>query len=250
MRDDPWHDKEEEFLSKIEKQCNLYSEYFNKDYVYYHKLSSRFNIPILVVSAINALCAISLNDFLSQRFVSILNAVLSAGTGVLGSVQLYLKLNEKMSNALRSSILMKRLALKISKELSIDRSQRATEGQAFLQECFGEFNAALEQANPIERKLTNFLAFGEAQVEQKSSMSFLNLAAALSPRRGKSIDESEIFTYPKRLQRLSEPRAKTLWGLIGKGQKDGSSPPESESPPYQTGSDHQEEFPVVKDSEP
>jgi hypothetical protein len=250
MRDDPWHDKEEEFLSKIEKQCNLYANYYNKDYMYYHKLSSRFNVPILIVSAVNALCAISLNDFLSQKYVSILNAILSAGTGVLGSVQLYLKLNEKMSNALRSSILMKRLALKISKELSIDRAQRATEGQAFLQECFGEFNAALEQANPLERKLQNFLAFDEPEVPQKSgAMNFLNLAG-LTPRRGKSLDESELSTLPKRLRRLSEPRAKTLWSLIGKVQKGENSPPESESPPYQTGTDHQEEFPVVKDSEP
>ena len=134
MREDPWHDREEMFLTKIERQCNAYSSYFNKDYQYYHTLSSRFNIPILVVSSINALTAISLNDFLVQRYVSILNAVLSAGVGILGSIQLYMKINEKMANALRSGILMKRLALKISKELSIDRAQRATEGQAFLQE--------------------------------------------------------------------------------------------------------------------
>ena len=27
MREDPWHKKEEEYLSKIEKQCNAYSNY-------------------------------------------------------------------------------------------------------------------------------------------------------------------------------------------------------------------------------
>ena len=92
MRDDPWHEKEEQFLSKIERQCNAYTAHFNKDYQYYHKLSSRFNIPILIVSSINALTAISLNDFLGQRYVSILNAILSAGTGILGPIQLYKKI--------------------------------------------------------------------------------------------------------------------------------------------------------------
>jgi hypothetical protein len=67
-----------------------------------------FNIPILIISALNALCAIALNDFLAQRYVSILNAVLSAGTGVLGSIQLYMKINEKMTNSVRASTLMKR----------------------------------------------------------------------------------------------------------------------------------------------
>jgi hypothetical protein len=249
MREDPWHDKEEEFLAKIEKQCNAYSTYFNKDYQYYHTLSSRFNIPILVISSINALTAISLNEFLTQTYVSILNAVLSAGTGILGSIQLYMKINEKMANSLRSQVLMKRLALKISKELSIDREQRATEGQAFLQDCFGEFNAALEQSNPIEKKISNYLQLGE-QPPLPQPMSFLNLASAavssLTPKR-ESIDEVNLRG---RMPRLSEPRAKTLWSLIGKVQTGEDSRHESITPPYQTESTPPEESPRGRDSEP
>ena len=188
MHTDNWHDKEEDFLVKLESQCNTYANYYNKDYMYYHHLASRFNIPILIISALNALCAIALNDFLEQRFVSILNAVLSAGTGVLGSVQLYMKINEKMTNAIRSQMLMKRLALKISKELSIDRETRSSDGQIFLQECFSEFNAALEQANPIEKKLLNFLALEKNTVPDDDSNSLFKMAgnamAMLSPRKG------------------------------------------------------------------
>lgn len=249
MKEDPWHHKEEDFLTKIEKQCNAYSTYFGKDYQYYHSLSSRFNIPILVVSSINALTAISLNDFLIQRYVSILNAILSAGTGILGSIQLYMKINEKMANALRSGILMKRLALKISKELSIDRAQRATEGQTFLQECFSDFNAALEQSNPIEKKIQNFLALGE-QPPTAEPMSFMNLAAAavagISPRRG-SPGES---TLRGRLPRLSEPRAKTLWGLIGEDRKGDYFHRECDSPPDRSGSSQGEDNPREPVSEP
>jgi hypothetical protein len=233
MKEDSWHTKDEAFLQKIEMQCNAYQAYFNKDYMYYHSLSSRFNIPILVVSSINALTAISLNDFLIQRYVSILNAVLSAGTGILGSIQLYMKINEKMSNALRSGILMKRLALKISKELSIDRDQRGTVGQQFLQECFSEFNAALEQSNPIEKKIQNFLALGQHPPVSKP-MSFMNLASAavasLTPKRA-SIDLETSFTSYGRMSPPGETRAKTLWGFLGTNRRDESSPPESESPP-------------------
>lgn len=177
MKEDPWHDREEAFLTKMEQQCNEYTAHHSKEHMYYNKLSSKFNIPILIVSSINALTAVSLNSFMNQEFVSILNAVLSAGTGVLGSIQLYMKLNEKMSNALRASILMKRLALKISKELSIDRSLRATEGQAFLQECFAEFNTALEQGNPIEKKIRNHLSLVEPEKMEKK-MSLMSLANA------------------------------------------------------------------------
>lgn len=248
MKENPWDDKEEQFLTKLEQQSNEYADYFKKDYMYYHRLASKFNIPILLISAINALCAIALNDFLAQRYVSIMNAVLSSGTGVLGSIQLYLKINEKVANAVRSSTLMKRLALKISKELSIERGRRVTEGAAFLQECFGEFNACLEQANPIEQKIRNFLIFKDLPMKEKAQ-SFLSLAAAAvspSPKRG-SFEES---ISRGRLPRLSEPRAKTLWDRIRIDHKDADSLPGSESPPNLSASVPEEESPRVRDGEP
>ena len=213
-----WHPDEQEFLSKLEQQCNLYQEHHNKDHIYYQKLASRFNVPILVISALNALCAIALNDFLSQKYVSILNAVLSSGTGVLGSVQLYLKINEKMTNSIRASLLMKRLALKISKELSIDPANRVTDGQAFLGDCFAEFNTALEQGNPVEKILDNHLAF--TQIPKREKFNLLSLAATAvtgSPRK-----DSNDSAYGN-LSRLGEPRAKKLWGLVEKAQIDARS---------------------------
>ena len=142
-----------------------------KDHSYYNKLSTKFNVPILIISAMNALCAIALNDFLAQRYVSILNAVLSSGTGILGSIQLYLKINEKLTHSIRASIQIKKLALKISKELSIGRAQRGTDGQQFLSDCFAEFNTIIEQANPIERKITNFLKFSDYKADTESQPS-------------------------------------------------------------------------------
>jgi hypothetical protein len=245
MRDPPWTHEEEEFLARLEKQCNAYYTYFNKDYVYYHKLSSRFNIPILIVSSINALTAISLNDFLGQRYVSIMNAVLSAGTGILGSIQLYMKINEKMSTALRTSVLMKRLALKVSRELSIAVPQRTTEGQSFLQECFSEFNATLEQANPVERRVHNFLEFGASPVpEEKKSNGLMDMVATavagMSPRR----PSFESLTRPV------EPRSKMLWDLLRKGQTVVDSRHGSSTPPNQNGSSPGEESPRAPALEP
>lgn len=152
-----WHYEEHELLDKLEKQCNELYRHAIKEYTYYNKMSSRFNVPILIISAANALCAIALNEFLSQTFVSILNAILSAGTGVLGSIQLYLKLNEKMTNSLRTSINVKKLAIKISKEIKLKPRDRGTIGHDFMSECYAEFNTILEQGNPVEKKLSNFL---------------------------------------------------------------------------------------------
>jgi hypothetical protein len=159
MKDQVWFDEQETYLRNMERQCDVYFQHHTKDFVYYHSLASRFNVPILIVSSINALTAVALNEFINQKYVSIMNAILSAGTGVLGSIQLYLKINEKMTNATRSSLAFKRLGLKISKELSLGRNERVTEGLGFLSDCFAEFNTAIEQGNPVEKsKLVNYLA--------------------------------------------------------------------------------------------
>jgi hypothetical protein len=239
-----WHPDEQDFLAKVEQQCNTYYDYHSKDHVYYMKLASKFNIPILIVSAVNALTAVALNSFIAQEYVSVLNAVLSAGTGVLGSVQLYMKINEKMTNALRASILMKRLALKVSKELSIEPQNRVTDGQAFLSDCFSEFNTALEQGNPIEKSLDNMLAF--TPILRKEKYSFMNLVTG-SPR--KSTTEAEANSSYGNLSRLAEPRAKKLWGLVDKAQIAARYPPLSSSPFHQSGSSPGESTPEEQDVE-
>ena len=242
-----WHPDEQEFLSKLEQQCNTYYEYHSKDHMYYMKLASKFNIPILIISAVNALTAVALNSFVDQEYVSVLNAVLSAGTGVLGSVQLYMKINEKMTNALRASILMKRLALKISKELSIDPLNRVTDGQAFLADCFAEFNTALEQGNPIEKPLENHLAF--TPVPKKEKYSLMSLATAVvtgSPRKEPLDGASSSYGN---LSRLGEPRAKKLWSLAETVQKASHFPQGSGSPWRPTGSSPEGSTPEERDVE-
>jgi hypothetical protein len=153
-----WHPEEQKFLKELEKQCNLMQDYYRKEHVYFHKLSQRFNIPIIGISALNALTAVVLNEFVEQSYVSIINAVLSAGTGVLGSVQLYLKVNEKMTSALRSSLTMQKLGLRISKELTIEPENRVSEGKTFMNECHSEFITCVEQGNPIEKRMDNFMS--------------------------------------------------------------------------------------------
>jgi hypothetical protein len=238
-----WHQDEDDFLIKLEQQCNTYYEHHNKDHMYYQKLSSKFNVPILVVSAVNALTAVGLNSFVQQTYVSVLNAILSAGTGVLGSIQLYLKINEKMTNSVRASMLMKRLALKISKELSISPDHRVTDGQAFMNDCFAEFNTALEQGNPIEEKLMNHMAF--TQLPRREKFSLMG-ALTGSPRRS-SNDDVSLRESPLR---HGDSRAKTIWGLAGKAQRDANFRSELRPPFHQSDSSPGGTTPEERDVEP
>jgi hypothetical protein len=194
-----WFPREEQFLIKLEKQCNAFQKHFIDEYTRYSTSARRYNIPILVISAVNGLTAVGLNSFVEQRYVSVLNAILSAGTGVLGSIQLYLKISEKQTKAMQSSLLMKRLALKISKEISIDPAQRQTDGKTFIQECFGEFNAALENGNPIEVNLDNHVTVNIEEPSAKKGVFGFRASPSSSPTR-------DSFDYGA--------RGKSLWNTL------------------------------------
>ena len=194
-----WFPREDQFLVKLEKQCNAFQKHFINEYTRYSTSARRYNIPILVISAVNGLTAVGLNSFIEQRYVSVLNAILSAGTGVLGSIQLYLKISEKQTKAMQSSVLMKRLALKISKEISIEPAQRQTDGKTFIQECFGEFNAALENGNPIEVTLDNHVTVNIEEPSVKKSVFGFMASTPSTPSR-------ESFD--------SGARGKSLWNTL------------------------------------
>lgn len=144
-----WLQKENDYLQNMEKQCHILHTKYTEQHSTYQSLARSFNIPIIAISALNSLAAVVLNQFIPQDYVSIVNAILSAGTGVLGSIQLYLKINEKLNNALTSASTFEKLALKISKELSIDMKDRTSEGHNFVQECYAEFTLAVEKSNPL-----------------------------------------------------------------------------------------------------
>jgi hypothetical protein len=155
---DDWNENEEEYLKKMHYQCIEFFKHWNQKFLYYEKKNKYFNIPILIISASNSLFAITLTNWIDQKYVSIINAVLSVMTAIIGSIQLFLKINEKMGSAYIVSIKFHKLSLKISKEMSILREKRICDGKTFLNEIFNEFNDIIEKAGIQDTVLKDYLS--------------------------------------------------------------------------------------------
>lgn len=168
-----WTHREEVYLKKLHLQClNMYS-YYNKLHLSQMDVSKRFNIPIMVLSAINSLLALTLAAFIDQAFVSIINAIISAGVGILSSILLFLKVNEKITLSQSLSMKMNILALKISKELGLDKDHRTLDGTLFLNECFQEYLVIIDKSFPLDRKVKNYLTIDDlvGEVSEDSTIS-------------------------------------------------------------------------------
>jgi hypothetical protein len=170
ISNEDWNENEEEYLKKLHYQCIEFFKHWNQKFLYYEKKNKYFNIPILIISASNSLFAITLTNWIDQKYVSIINAVLSVMTAIIGSIQLFLKINEKMGSAYIVSIKFHKLSLKISKEMSILREKRICDGKTFLNEIFNEFNDIIEKAGIQDTLLKDYLQLDKKTVTPPSSL--------------------------------------------------------------------------------
>ena len=87
-------------ILKLLKQIHLNSVYFsiyhNKRFWIYKNLFIAFRLPLIILSAFNSFFAIGMQDKLPQSTISMANALISLGCGILTSIELFLNLNKKM----------------------------------------------------------------------------------------------------------------------------------------------------------
>jgi len=88
-------------ILKLLKQIHLnsiyYSIYHNKRFwIYKNVLFIAFRLPLIILSAFNSFFAIGMQNKLPQSTISMANALISLGCGILTSIELFLNLNKKM----------------------------------------------------------------------------------------------------------------------------------------------------------
>lgn len=165
-----WNNSEEKYLNKLHHESHSLSEYNRKQYIKYIKISKQFSIPILILSSLNGLFALSLQPFLKQDYISVLNACISLTCGVLGSIQLFMKIDEKIHNYIICSHEFNKLSIKISKELNLEPNCRHVKGRDFLMEIFSEFNTILDKQEVKEKSVKEYLLLPQETYTESVSL--------------------------------------------------------------------------------
>ena len=166
--DSEWNLNHENYLNKLQLQCSEEYHYFNRNFLFYFETSKYYSIPILILSAVNSIISMALVSFVKQEYVSIISSSVSLTVGIISSIQMFLKINENMTNSLVASIKFHKLSVKICKELSIKRQDRKTDGNTFLNECYGEYIDAIDRVGAYQRKIKNFLVIEDTRLAADS----------------------------------------------------------------------------------
>ena len=152
-----WTSYEEQYLTKMHKSCVVLEEYNRKQYIRHTDMAKRYAIPIVIISSINSVFSVSGGGFIDQTYVSIGTALLSLICGVLSSITMLLKIQEKINNYIIVCKEFQSIKYAIGKELSISRDKRSCNGVETVQKFFNEYQSALDKMEIREKKIIDYL---------------------------------------------------------------------------------------------
>ena len=133
-------------LKNILANCNELQRRHKSQYMYYQSTLKYFQVPLIVLASINSVLAVSLANYISQPKTSLVNCVFSLVCACISSIQMFLKVDDKMKQELNAYYNFKLLALKIGSTLKLDTSNRSGEGGKFLDDCLNDYKSYLQSA--------------------------------------------------------------------------------------------------------
>ena len=153
-----WTSDYEQILEAIRVNSILISDIKKKRYLYLKHILQYFRIPVIIFSGINSVFSVGLQPYMEQGTISVINCMLSLITGIIGSIELYLSIQNTMEKELTMSKDFYMLSIEIYKVLSLEREHRGEDAKAFLEDKFGVYEKLVENSNINTKRILDKLA--------------------------------------------------------------------------------------------
>ncbi len=144
-------------LIKIRKNCVFLSIYHNRKHHFYKNiLFCVFRIPLIILSGLNSFFAVGLQNYLDQKTISLLNALISLFCGILTSAELLWQLKDRVDQELESHKNFYKLSTDIFKFLGLNEEDKQKRNE-FLTEIYNLYQKYIATANAINVYRRGFL---------------------------------------------------------------------------------------------
>ena len=171
----------ERLLDKIRQNCVIMSDYHKKRYLYLKERLKLFKIPIIILSSLNSVFSVGSQPYLEQGHISALVSGISLIVGILGSIELFMKVRENMEVELLAQREFYILSISIYKILQLDKENRNVDMKLFLEETFSQYQKLIENSNVVEKKIKDKLTLldGVSKVETLATSSSLSTSLSI-----------------------------------------------------------------------
>ena len=147
----------DKILDKIRTNSATLSSYHRKRYITLKSRLKYYRIPIIFISACNSVCAVSFQNFLEQKWISLANMFLSLLVGIIGSVEMYYQISKQMEAELIGSREFYVLSIDIFKFLSLDKEKREVDEKIFLSDTWGRYTKLIDTSYILKKKIEDNL---------------------------------------------------------------------------------------------
>ena len=181
-------------LNKIRDNSMVLSNYHRKRYLFLKGRLKYYRIPIIVISALNSVGAVSLQNFFPQKYISLINMFLSLTVGIIGSIEMFFNITKQMESELSESKSFYVLGCDIFKYLSLNKEKRIDDEREFLNEIYGRYIKLVESSIILKKKVVDKL--NDIALVRNDNMSTKNIAIddtpdLYSPTTSSSEDEKD-----------------------------------------------------------
>lgn len=142
-----WTSDIEKFLDNIRLNSLRLTEYHRERYFRLVGFIKWFRLPVIVLSSVNSVFGVMMTKFASQETVSVFTSIISLCVGIIGSVELFLGVQDKLTKELSSSKDHYNLSTVIFKMLSLKSENRHTEALVFMDEHFSQYSKLINDSN-------------------------------------------------------------------------------------------------------
>ena len=144
-------------LDKIRHNSNLLANYHRKRYLTIKSRLKYYKIPIILFSSINSVASVSLQNFMNQTYISLINMFLSLLVGIIGSIEMFYQYNKQLEVELSGSKDFYILSCDIYKWLSLEHSNRVSSPKEFLNESYTRYIKLIEVSITIKKRIDDKL---------------------------------------------------------------------------------------------
>lgn len=152
-----WSDEIEEICEKLRVNCVNLSEYHRKRFYHFKAYGKWFRLPLIVLASINSTASVGLQPVLEQRIISGITCLIGMIMGIIGSLELYLGIQNALELELKQSKEYYSLAIHLYKTLSLRRENRLEDGKEYLNEKYSLYAKLCESSNLLDRRMKSDL---------------------------------------------------------------------------------------------
>lgn len=148
-----WTHDIEGILENIRANCAILTREYKKRHFQLKNTLRYFKLPVIIISAVSSIVSVGLQKYCEQNIISMTTCVLGLLVSCLGSIEMYLKIQQQSEEDIIASREFQILGTEIFKTLSLNVGHRPDNGKEFLEKKFDQYIKLIETANPLAKKI-------------------------------------------------------------------------------------------------